>query len=108
MKRISLVLVALFFATSIYAQPITPPGQAKKFPSLDEQLKNAHVIPGIDLEKLIKKNQDFINLKDRDADDPIRPPWLKVYWRKGHPEVNYDNDNDPTGGYPLVLKEILE
>src|SRR4051794_7883989 len=108
MKRISLVLVALFLATSIYAQPTTPPGQAKKFPSLDEQLKKAHVVPGSELEKLIKKNQDFTKLKDKDADDPIVPPWLKVYWRKGHPEANYDNDNDPTGGYPLVLKEILE
>src|SRR3954463_2995384 len=108
MKRISLVLVALFLATSIYAQPTTPPGQAKKFPSLDEQLKKAHANPGSELEKLIKKNQDFSKLKDKDADDPIVPPWLKVYWRKGHPEANYDNANDPTGGYPLVLKEILE
>src|SRR5689334_21693902 len=41
-------------------------------------------------------------------DDTIVPPWLKVYWRKGHPEANYDNDLDPTGGYPLVLKEVLE
>src|SRR3954462_6041682 len=108
MKRISLVLVALFLATSIYAQPTTPPGQAKKFPSLDEQLKKAHANPGSELEKLIKKNQDFSKLKDKDADDPIVPPWLKVYWRKGHPEANYDNVNDPTGGYPLVLKEVLE
>src|SRR3954469_6499336 len=109
MKRISLILAALFVISStIYAQPTTPPGQAKKFPSLDEQLKKAHANPGSELEKLIKKNQDFTNLKDKDADDPIVPPWLKVYWRKGHPEANYDNDNDPTGGYPLVLKEILE
>src|SRR5262249_31061064 len=41
-------------------------------------------------------------------DNTIVPPWLKVYWRKGHPEANYDNDIDPTGGYPLVLKEVLE
>jgi hypothetical protein len=108
MKRISLVLVALFFAASIYGQSTTPPGQAKKFPSLDEQLKKAHANPGSELDKLIRKNQDFDKLKDKDADDPIVPPWLKSYWRKGHPEANYDNANDPTGGYPLVLKEILE
>src|SRR5437763_4213483 len=110
MKRISLILAVLFLISSsaIYAQATTPPGQAKKFPSLDEQLKKAHATPGSELEKLIKKNQDFTQLKDKDADDPIVPPWLKVYWRKGHPEANYDNDNDPTGGYPLVLKEILE
>ncbi|HVR40709.1 MAG TPA: hypothetical protein VMU84_16555, partial [Thermoanaerobaculia bacterium] len=81
---------------------------AKKFPSLDDQLKKAHVKKGSALEKLIKDNQDFSKLKDKDADDTIVPPWLKVYWRKGHAEVNYDNDNDPTGGYPLVLKEVLE
>src|SRR5207244_8786512 len=52
--------------------------------------------------------QDFGKLKDKDADDPIVPPWLKVYWRKAHSDVDYDNDNDPTGGYPLVLKEVLE
>jgi len=111
-KKISLTLnvVFLFLATMAFAQgpPITPPGQAKKFPTLDEQLKNAHATPGSELDKLIRKNQDFDKLKDKDADDPIVPPWLKVYWRKGHPEANYDNDNDPTGGYPLVLKEVLE
>jgi hypothetical protein len=108
MKRISLVLAALFFVSSsvMYAQ--VPPGQAKKFPTLDEQLKKAHANPGSELDKLIKKNQDFDKLKDKDADDPIVPPWLKSYWKKGHPEANYDNDNDPSGGYPLVLKEILE
>lgn len=79
-----------------------------KFPSLDDQLKKAHAKPGSALDKLIRQNQDFSKLKAHDADDSIRPPWLKVYWRKGHPEVNYDNDNDPTGGYPLVLKEVLE
>jgi hypothetical protein len=111
-KKTSIVLnvVFLFLATVAFAQgpPTTPPGQAKKFPSLDEQLKKAHAEPGSELEKLIKKNQDFDKLKDKDADDPIVPPWLKVYWKKGHPEANYDNDNDPTGGYPLVLKEVLE
>jgi hypothetical protein len=112
LKKISLALyvVFLFVASIAFAQgpPTTPPGQAKKFPSLEDQLKKAHANPGSELEKLIKKNQDFDKLKDKDADDPIVPPWLKVYWKKGHPEANYDNDLDPTGGYPLVLKEVLE
>lgn len=97
------------FALLIFVLLIASVANAKKpFPTLDEQLKKAHVIKGSNLEKLIKDNQDFSKLKDKDADDTIRPPWLKVYWRKGHPEANYDNDNDPTGGYPLVLKEVLE
>jgi hypothetical protein len=109
LKRIFVLLSFVLLATTQIASA-TPPPQAnpKKFPSLDDQLKKAHAIPGKALDKLIKDNQDFSKLKDKDADDSIVPPWLKVYWRKGHPEANYDNDNDPTGGYPLVLKEVLE
>jgi len=106
-KKISLLLVSLFIAaTTVMATP--PPQANAKFPTLDEQLKKAHVRKGTALEKLIRDNQDFSNLKQRDASDDIVPPWLKVYWRKGHPEANYDNPVDPSGGYPLVLKEVLE
>jgi len=104
-----LALVCLFSASIAVAAgpPAGTPGAAK-FPSLDEQLKKAHAKPGSALDKLIRANQDFGRLKARDITDTIVPPWLKVYWQKGHPEVNYDNANDPTGGYPLVLKEVLE
>ena len=102
MKRTLILLSVVLFvaATSASAAP--------KFPTLGEQLKAAKVKPGSALEKLIKENQDFEKLKDKDATDKIVPPWLKVYWRKGHPEGKYDNANDPTGGYPHVLKEVLE
>jgi hypothetical protein len=33
------------------------------------------------------------------------PVWLRVYWRKRHPEGAY-SANDPTGGYPRVLKNL--
>jgi hypothetical protein len=85
-----------------------PPKPNPAFPTVDEQLKSAHVIPGSALEKLIRANQDFGRLHARDAQDTVVPPWLKVYWQKGHPEGNYANPNDPSGGYPHVLKEILE
>jgi len=109
-KKISLLLVVvcLFLSTVVLAQgPPVNPGPPQ-FPTLEAQLHAAHAIPGSALDKLIRQNQAFGQLKARDATDTIVPPWLKVYWRKGHPEVNYDNDNDPTGGYPLVLKEVLE
>ena len=68
-KKISLTLnvVFLFLAAMAFAQgpPITPPGQAKKFPTLDEQLKNAHATPGSELDKLIRKNQDFDSSKTK-------------------------------------------
>jgi hypothetical protein len=107
LKKISALSGIVFFlaATIAVAAQTT---NAKKFPPVEDQLKHAKAKSGSSLEKLIKQNQDFSKLKDRDADDQIVPPWLKVYWRKGHPEVNYDNAVDPTGGYPLVLKEIFE
>ena len=107
MKK-SLSLLALVFLFAITAGAAPPEGKGPKFPALAEQLKAAHAKPGSALEKLIRDNQDFSKLKAKDAEDKVVPPWLKVYWRKGHPEANYDNLNDPTGGYPLVLKEVLE
>src|SRR4029077_20804561 len=107
-KKISTLLTVVFLFATMIASATQPPQAKAKFPALGDKLKKAHAKPRSALEKLIKDNQDFSKLKDRDAADQIVPPWLKVYWRKGHPEVNYDNDNDPTGGYPLVLKEVLE
>ena len=110
MNKAFSVLAALFLFATIAgaAAPQASPQAGAKFPPLEAQLKAAHAIPGSELDKLIRANQDFGRLHARDAADAIVPPWLKVYWQKGHPEVNYANDNDPTGGYPLVLKEILE
>jgi len=104
------VLLCLVGALNALAgtPPAGTPANPPSFPSVEAQLKNAHVKTGSALEKLIRDNQDFRGLTARDATDRIVPPWLKVYWRKGHPEVKYDNPIDPTGGYPLVLKEVLE
>lgn len=98
----------MLLAATIFGGGAAAQGNSGKFPPLEEQLKKAKAKPGSALDKLIRQNQDFSKLKDRDATDKVVPPWLKVYWRKHHPEVNYDNLNDPTGGYPHVLKEILE
>jgi hypothetical protein len=107
-KKKFTVLAFVFLVSATIASAALPPqANPPNFPSLEQQLKNAHAQPGSALDKLIRANQDFGKLKDRDKIDQIVPPWLKVYWRKGHPEVNYNTD-DPTGGYPHVLKEILE
>jgi hypothetical protein len=99
----------LLAVVSLLASPIaSAQGSSNRFPALADQLKAARVTPGSELDKLIRANQDFAKLKTRDTNDRIVPPWLKVFWQKGHPEVNYDNPNDPTGGYPLVLKEVYE
>ncbi|HEV2721211.1 MAG TPA: pre-peptidase C-terminal domain-containing protein [Thermoanaerobaculia bacterium] len=107
MKKPLILLGLVFLFATIAGAALPPQANPPKFPSLDQQLKAAHAKPGSALDRLIRQNQDFGRLKARDAADQIVPPWLKVYWQKGHPEVHYDTD-DPTGGYPLVLKEILE
>lgn len=82
--------------------------QAPAWPSLHTQLARDHVPPGSALETMITDNQDFSLLDPREARDQIRIPlWLRVQWRKAHPEMKYDAA-DPTGGYPYVLKEAHE
>lgn len=107
-KSLPLLAIFILLLSATVVSAAQPDGKGKKFPTLDEQLKKAHVRQGSKLDKLIRDNQDFSKLKQRDADDTIVPPWLKVHWRKAHPELNYDNPDDPTGGYPLVLKEVYE
>ena len=106
MRRLSLTvatLVVSLAASAVFAAP----SQAS-WPSPDQQLKASRVQPGSALEKLILNNQDFGMLRAEEANDKIPVPlWLRVHWRKDHPEVDY-SASDPTGGYPLVLKEMAE
>jgi hypothetical protein len=77
-----------------------------KWPTLGEQLKESEVRKGSALEQLIKDNQDFSMLRPEEATDRLRlPPWLRVHFRKNHPELEFD-PNDPTGGYPLALRDL--
>jgi hypothetical protein len=76
---------------------------APRWPTLDEQLAESRVIHGSALERLIRDNQDFSMLRPEEADDKLPlPPWLRVYWRKQHPDAVYAG---PSGGYPLVLHD---
>ena len=77
-----------------------------EWPSLEQQLAAAKVIHGSALETLIRENQDFTMLRPDEAHDRLNlPPWLRVYWRKHHPEATY-SAADPSGGYPRVLLRI--
>lgn len=94
------------------AKSSTPAGPTRGphgpgWPSFEQQLAAANVTPGSALERLIRDNQDFHLLRPEEAHDNLgHPPWLRVYWRKAHPEGHYSAD-DPSGGYPLNLKRIL-
>ncbi len=78
-----------------------------EWPSVDEQLTRSAVTAGSALERLIRDNQDFHLLGPEEAtsDHVDLPPWLRVYWRKQHPESEYSVD-DPTGGYPRALRNL--
>jgi len=78
------------------------------WPSLSEQLSKDRVAPGSALELLIAQNQDFRMLAPEEARDAFSVPlWLRVYWRKAHPEIRLPRRN-PAPSYPLALKDIHE
>jgi hypothetical protein len=78
-----------------------------RWPSLERQLADAQVEPGSALEQLIRDNQDFTILGAHEAADTLGlPPWLRVHWRKAHPDEAY-SAADPSGGYPRVLHRTL-
>jgi len=81
-------------------------GSQSPWPTLDEQLREAGAPQGSALAKLIADNQDFSMLRAEEAQDKLRlPPWLRVHWRKNHPDYTYI-PGDPTGGYPLALRDM--
>jgi hypothetical protein len=84
----------------------TTGGGSPAWPTLEEQLAQSHVVPGSALAELIAANQDFSILRPEEAHDRLGlPPWLRVYWQKNHPDYTYI-PGDPSGGYPLALKDM--
>jgi hypothetical protein len=78
------------------------------WPTIEEQLGGAGIRPGTPLERLVREHQDFDRLRPEEADDHIGlPPWLRVYWRRQHPELAY-RPGDPTGGYPRALSRLYQ
>jgi hypothetical protein len=81
-------------------------GGRARWPTVDEQLSAARATPGSALERLIRDNQELEMLRPEEATDKVRlPPWIRIAWRKRHPEAQYTG---PSGGYPLVLENIYE
>ena len=111
----SLPFVWLTLTSPVWAAPGAPgkPAPAANehrpaWPTLEAQMKRDHVRAGSALEALIRDNQDFHLLRPEEVQDKVPvPAWLRVVWRKAHPELVYSAD-DPTGGYPHVLKEVHE
>lgn len=83
-----------------------PPSTSKpKTPTVEEQIESAQAPKGSALEELIRANQDFELLHpDEFEDDYPIPLWLRVLWRKEHPEVEMPAKN-PGAAYPEVLSQ---
>ena len=86
-----------------------PTNPARRWPSVAAQLEQAQARPGTALEQLIRENQDTHLLRpDEQPDDAVGLPlWLRVYYRKNHPDEPIPAV-DPAGGYPDVLYRVLD
>ncbi len=81
-------------------------GDQGRWPSLEKQLKAANVTPGSALDKFIRAHQTLKMLRPEEATDRLGlPPWIRVFWRKQHPDGKYFG---PSGGYPLVLERLVD
>jgi len=108
MRRFTLFAVAACVLLATAPTALAQGGPPKEWPTLQAQLAHDGIRPGTALAELVRQHQDFSILRPEESNDKIPvPPWLRVYWRQAHPEMEYPAD-DPTGGYPFVLKEIHE
>ena len=77
-----------------------------KWPTLEQQLTASKVIHGSALERLVSDNQQLEMLRPEELVDMLDlPAWLRVHWRKLHPDGKYFG---PSGGYPLVLERLRD
>jgi hypothetical protein len=77
-----------------------------KRPTIKDQIESAKAPKGSALEKLIRANQDFELLQPEEFEDDYSIPlWLRVAWRKQHPEVQLPAKN-PGAAYPEVLSQV--
>jgi hypothetical protein len=91
------------------AKPPTKDEPKGQWPSLEQQLAAARAEPGSAFEKFIRLNQEFELLRPGETQgDVIRlPPWLRVYWRKQHPDESHAPAG-PAGDYPESLNRTQE
>ncbi|HEV8629600.1 MAG TPA: sialidase family protein [Thermoanaerobaculia bacterium] len=100
-------------AATTHAAPAGParePGRqpgGDQWPTVGEQLAVDRVPAGSALARLIAANQQLDLLAAGEATDKLHlPVWLRVLWRRQHPEP--PAPGDATRGYPLVLHEVRE
>jgi hypothetical protein len=79
-----------------------------KRPTLKYQIEQTGAPSGSALEKMIRDNQDFNLLATEELEDdyPI-PLWLRVAYRKQHPEIPFPSKN-PGAAYPEGLYQVYK
>ena len=79
-----------------------------KRPSVEEQIKKTGAPANSALAKLIRDNQDFERLHPEELNDSHPTPlWLRVAWRKQHPELPMPATN-AGAAYPELLSQIYK
>ena len=80
--------------------------EKNEWPSAERQVAEAKAPSGSALEQLILDNQDFNLLDPRELNDDYDIPlWLRVHFRKRHPEVQLSTVN-PGASYPEALERL--
>jgi hypothetical protein len=85
------------------------PDAAPRFPQVARQLTEAKASHGSKFEAFIRANQDasLLRPEEREGDGIGLPLWLRVYYRKTHPNEP-KAPAGPAGDYPEVLHRIEE
>lgn len=91
------------------ARSPTSSSQQPRWPSLEQQLRQARAVHGSELERLIQSNQDahLLRPEERENDGIDLPLWLRVHYRKNHPDQP-PAPAGPVGDYPEALENLHE
>jgi hypothetical protein len=91
------------------ARSPSAPEATPRFPSIERQLTDAKAVHGSRFEAFIRANQDtsLLRSEEREGDGIGVPLWLRVYYRKQHPNEP-PAPAGPAGDYPEVLHRIEE
>jgi len=110
LRHDSSVVSNQIFKSKIMAKQIKkeeePANADNKWSSVERQLEKDNVTRGSELEKLIKANQELhlVRPEEHENDNVELPLWIRVHWRKNHPEQ--EKSATPLGDYPDALYNI--
>ena len=79
---------------------------SRQWPSIQSQVTQSGAPRGSSLDRVIRENQEFELLESEELSDGYDlPPWLRVLWRKSHPDFR-PAAGKPGEAYPDILYTI--